>query len=177
SADSARVVTVKFALEAPAATVVLAGTVAAFVFELKSCTMAPPAGAGLPSVTTPALEVPPLTLAGLSETPMTGGIVEAAGPTESATLEALAPYAAVSATGVAAPTNLLVTKANELLVEPAKTTAVSGSDENSSGWFVDIATSSVTGAGAESWTLATPPCPPLRFVTLEVSDDTVVPVT
>ena len=60
------VVTVKVALVAPAATLTLAGTVAAAVLLLESVTTAPPEGAAPVSVTVPCEELPPVTLAGLS---------------------------------------------------------------------------------------------------------------
>jgi len=63
-AATALVLTVKVPLVAPAATVMLAGTVAA-VLLLESVTWAPPAGAGPFRVTVPVEEVPPVTLAGL----------------------------------------------------------------------------------------------------------------
>jgi hypothetical protein len=60
------VVTVKVALVAPAATVTLAGTVAAAVLLPESVTTAPPEGAAPVSVTVPCEELPPVTLVGLS---------------------------------------------------------------------------------------------------------------
>ena len=64
----------KLALVAPAATVTLAGTVAAGLL-LESGTCAPPAGAGPFSVTVPAEGLPPVTLAGLRASEETiGGI-------------------------------------------------------------------------------------------------------
>jgi hypothetical protein len=65
-ADTALVLTVKDAVVAPAATVTLAGTLAAAVLPLESVICAPPAGATAVSVTLPAEEFPPVTLAGLS---------------------------------------------------------------------------------------------------------------
>src|SRR5205823_10371351 len=65
-APTETVLTVNVALVAPAATVTLAGTVAAPVLLLVSVTTAPPEGAALVSVTAPWDELPPTTLAGLS---------------------------------------------------------------------------------------------------------------
>lgn len=60
------VLAVNVALEAPAATVTLAGTRAAVVLLLERVTCAPPAGARPLSVTVPVDEFPPTTLAGFS---------------------------------------------------------------------------------------------------------------
>ena len=74
-APTAMVLTGKLAVVAPAATVTLAGTVAAALL-LDSATSAPPAGAALLSVTVPVEDSPPFTLAGLTETAeSTGGLI------------------------------------------------------------------------------------------------------
>lgn len=65
-AVSALVLTVNVALVAPAATVTLAGTVAAAVLPLERETVAPPLGAGPLRVTVPVVGDPPFTLLGLS---------------------------------------------------------------------------------------------------------------
>jgi hypothetical protein len=66
-AVTALVLTVKVALVAPAATVTLAGTLAAAVLLLESVTSAPADGAGPLNVTVPVEDcVPPITLVGLS---------------------------------------------------------------------------------------------------------------
>lgn len=65
------------ALDAPCATVTLAGTVAAAVL-LESDTDMPPAGAAALSVTVPCDAVPPVTVDGLTDTADTVGVVVAA---------------------------------------------------------------------------------------------------
>jgi hypothetical protein len=62
------VLTVNIALLAPAATVTLAGTVAAAVLPLERETAAPPLGAGPLRLTVPVEGDPPVTLIGLSAT-------------------------------------------------------------------------------------------------------------
>ena len=77
-ADTALVVIANVALVAPAATVTLAGTLAALVLLLESATTAPLAGAAPLSVTVPVEDcVPPTTVAGLSvsEESVAAGIV------------------------------------------------------------------------------------------------------
>jgi hypothetical protein len=65
-AVTARVVTVKAALVAPAGMVTLAGTVATTVLLLVRVTTAPPVRAGPLSMTLPVEEDPPLTLLGFN---------------------------------------------------------------------------------------------------------------
>ena len=65
-AVTADVATANVAVVAPAATVTLAGTVAADVLLLDSVTTAPPDGALAESLTIPVEPVPPTTLEGLS---------------------------------------------------------------------------------------------------------------
>jgi hypothetical protein len=67
-AETVLVVTVKDALLEPAGMVTLAGTVATPVLLLERVTVTPPDGAAPLSVTTPVEELPPETLAGLSDT-------------------------------------------------------------------------------------------------------------
>lgn len=67
-------VAVNVAEVAPAATVTLAGTVAADVLLLESVTLAPPEGAAEESVTVPVeFALPPTTLVGLSDSPLSTG--------------------------------------------------------------------------------------------------------
>jgi hypothetical protein len=72
SEPTAVVLTEKVAVVAPAATVTLPATVAA-ALSLDSVTEAPPAGAGLLSVTVPVEEFPPKTVVGFNETDETAG--------------------------------------------------------------------------------------------------------
>src|SRR5690349_14380400 len=67
-AVTAEVLTPKFALDAPAATVTLAGTETTDVFALLSVTTAPPLGAPPVNVIVPCAAVPPLTEVGLTLT-------------------------------------------------------------------------------------------------------------
>ena len=84
-------------------------------------------------MTVPDDEAPPVTDAGDTDTPITGGDVDAAGLTVNGRLAALAPYDAEIVTGVEAVTVLFVTNANDADVDPVKTVRFGGSDENSSG--------------------------------------------
>jgi hypothetical protein len=68
------VLTVNVALKAPAGTVTLAGTVAAFVLLLDSVTTAPPEGAALVRLAVPSDVLPPTTLAGLSAIAVSEGV-------------------------------------------------------------------------------------------------------
>ena len=89
-AVTALVVTVKLALVAPAATVTLAGTVAA-VELLESVTTAPPLGAAALKVTVPVEEAPPTTLVGFRLTAESVGGPAAAGSTISTALRVMPP--------------------------------------------------------------------------------------
>ena len=71
-AATALVPRLNVALVAPAATVTVAGTVTAGLSR-ESVTCAPPAGAGVSSVTVPVEEPPPVTLVGLTVSDETAG--------------------------------------------------------------------------------------------------------
>ena len=73
AALTACVETVKLAESAPAATVTVAGTVAAAVFELVKAICAPPAGAAELSLTVPVEEMEPMTCAGERVTVLSAG--------------------------------------------------------------------------------------------------------
>ena len=66
--DTEVVVIVNVRLVAPALTVTLDGTVAALTLLLASATTLPPEGAAEDSVTVPVDELPPVTVAGLTDT-------------------------------------------------------------------------------------------------------------
>ncbi len=82
-AATALVLTAKVTLVAPAATVTLAGTLAAVVLLLERVTCAPPVGADPLNVTVPVEEFPPLTLVGFSESEERVGAGGGAGVTVS----------------------------------------------------------------------------------------------
>ena len=71
--STGKVVTSKLAEVAPAGTVTVPGTLAAPGRLLPRLTVAPPAGAALPSVTVPVEGVPPVTLLGLTLRPVSAG--------------------------------------------------------------------------------------------------------
>jgi hypothetical protein len=77
--------------------------------------------------------VPPFTVADESVKSTSGGVELAGGLTVSARFAALAPYAADSDTGVEVAADLLVTNANDAVVEPVNAVTFAGSDVNSSG--------------------------------------------
>lgn len=111
------VVTVKFALLAPAGTITLDGTCAAELL-LESITSAPPAGAGALSVTVPVEDcVPPITLDGLNVKEETVG---SAGTTVRDADLLVPPYDAVMVTAVEEAT-WFVAAVNVAVVEPAGT--------------------------------------------------------
>jgi hypothetical protein len=120
------------AVVALAGTVRLAGTLAA-AFELNNCTTAPPEGAALFNVTVPVDDAPAFTVVGATVTLTSGGVAAAGGFTVSPRLAVLAPYAAARDTAVEEVTALLVTNANDAVVDPVNTVMVCGSDVNNSG--------------------------------------------
>ena len=85
--------TAKLALDAPAAIVTDAGTVATVVSELEMLTMSPPAGADWVEVTTPVELAPPVSVEGLSDrvASAAGGGVLGKGSTVSVALSVTPP--------------------------------------------------------------------------------------
>src|SRR5437762_14269681 len=74
TAATGLVVIAKVTVVALAGTVTVVGTVAAMGVLLVRVTTAPPAGAAAPSVTVPVLPAGPVTAAGLTLTPTSGGV-------------------------------------------------------------------------------------------------------
>src|SRR5262245_8419462 len=103
----------KVAVASPAATVTETGTVAARLL-LASVTTAPPAGAAVPNVIVPVLEIPPVTTVGLTLTPSRREF------TVSVAVLAAPPYLALTFTGVAALT-VLVAIGKVAVIAPAFT--------------------------------------------------------
>jgi hypothetical protein len=114
------VVTGKDALVAPAATVTLAGTVAAPVLLLESATEEPPAGAAPLRVTIPVEVPPPTTVAGLSVTEARLG-----GSKDREAVRVTPPLDAESVAVAATTTGLVVTW-KVAVVEPAATVTLIG---------------------------------------------------
>ena len=124
-AATALVLTVNVALLAPAATVTLAGTLAAVVLLLESVTVAPPAGAAPLKVTVPVEEFPPVTLVGFSESEeRVGGGGGAAVTVSEADL--LAPLNVAEMETVVDTATALVLTVNVALVAPAATVTLDG---------------------------------------------------
>jgi len=119
---TAMVVTVKFALLAPAATVTLAGTLPA-ALSLESNTCAPPEGAGPLSVTVPVEGDPPVTLIGLSAT--AESVAEPCGATLSEAVLVTPAYIAEMVTEVELVTTLLLT-VNVAPLAPEATVTLDG---------------------------------------------------
>ena len=100
--------TVKVALVAPAGTVTLDGTLAAFGRLLPRLTRVPPEGAADDNRTVPVDEVPPVTLVGLTVNDDSDGAEAPDGLTVSVALAVAPPLLAEIVTGVAALTVVVV---------------------------------------------------------------------
>ncbi len=117
------VLTVNVMLLAPAATVTLAGTVAAAVLSLIRETDAPPLGAGPLRVTVPVEGDPPVTLVGLSA--IADSVAEPGGATLSEAILVTPAYIAEMVTAVELVTALVLT-VNVALLAPAATVTLAG---------------------------------------------------
>ena len=118
------VVTVNVPLELPAATVTFAGTVATGVLLLDSVTIAPPDGAGPLRVTVPWDELPPVTVAGDSDSVDTDGA-----PVEPGVTVSTVPHVVFSSAhsfACVVDDTLVVPTVNVAVVAPAGTVTVAG---------------------------------------------------
>src|SRR5215831_18598551 len=168
--DTVLVLTVKVALVFPAATVMLAGTLAAPLL-LDSVTCAPPAGAGPLSVTVPVDDcAPPVTLVGFSVSEETVG--RGGGITVSEADRLTPPKDAEMVTVVEVDTVLVLT-VKVALVLPAATVTLAGT--LAAPLLLDSATCAPpVGAGPLSVTVPVDDCaPPVTLVGFKVSEETV----
>ena len=115
---------VKVALSAPAATVTLAGTLAAVTLLLDSATMAPPMGAAVVNVTVPVAGAPPTTLVGLTVTADKLGPA-AAGLTVSAAVRET-PLKVPEIVSAVEAVTVVVVMVKVALVVPAATVTLAG---------------------------------------------------
>jgi hypothetical protein len=159
-------VTVKFAVVAPAAKVTDAGTVAAFKLLLVRVTTAPPAGATVVRVTVPALPAPPVIDVGFS------AIVEACGGLATSVTILEAPlHVAVIFTEVGVVTAFVAT-AKVADVVPAATVTEAGTVATPVLLLASVTTAPPAGAALNSVTvpvLAAPPVSTTGFSVIEES--------
>lgn len=158
----------KFALVAPAATVALAGTLAA-VALLESATTAPPLGAALVNVTVPVEELPPVTVDGLSaiELRLAGG---GTGVTVKVAVRVVVPCVAVIVIALEAATEV-VPMAKLALVAPAATVTLAGTLATVAFELERLTASPPLPAALVSVTVPVAPLPPTTLVGLTASDE------
>ena len=162
-AATALVLTVNVALVAPAATVTLAGTLAAVVLLLESVTVAPPAGAAPLKVTVPVEEFPPVTLVGFSESEeRVGGGGGAAVTVSEADL--LAPLNVAEMETVVDTATALVLTVNVALVAPAATVTLDGTLATVVLLLESVTTAPPDGAAPLSVTVPVEEFPPVTLV-------------
>lgn len=167
------VLTVKFALTFPAATVTLDGTVATEVLLLESVTIAPPEGAAAVRVTVPVELFPPLTLVGFSvrdesvTLPLAGVMVNVA-------CCELLPNVAVITAVVVLLTDVVVT-VNVADVEPDGTVTLLGTlaDEL---LLLKLTTLPPDGAAALNVTVPVELFPPTTLVGFNDTEETLGPL-
>jgi len=158
---TAVVVTENVAVVCPAATVTLAGTVAA-VLLLPSVTTAPPAGATAVSVTVPSELAPPVTLVGFNVTEeiFTGFTV---GLTVKMALPLLVPEVPVMVTDVVVATAEVVIE-NVAVVCPAATVTLAGTAATGVLLLPSVTTNPPFGASPVNVTVPVEPAPPVTLV-------------
>ena len=162
------VVTVNVPLELPAATVMLAGTVATAVLLLDSVTTEPPDGAGPLSVTVPCDEVPPVTVVGDSDSVDSVGALAAPGVTVRTAPQLVLSTAQIFACVVV--DTLVVPTVKVAVVEPAATVTVAGAVAGDIGEICTVAPPE--GAGAFNVTVPVDDVPAVTVLGLSASDVT-----
>jgi len=153
---------VKVALLLPAATVTLAGGVAAGAL-LPSVTNRPPAGAGAVRVTVPWELVPPMTEAGASDTELTAGN-GAGGLTASAVVFVTPAYVA-EIVAVAVEVTVAVAMVKVALLLPAATVTLAGGVAEGT-LLPSVTTRPPAGAGAVRVTVPCEVAPPVTVAGL-----------
>src|SRR6266481_1220698 len=166
------VFTVNIALLAPAATVTLAGTVAAAVLGLERGRAAPPLAAGPLRVTVPVEGDPPVTLMGLSA--IADSVAEPGGATLSEAILVRPAYIAEMVTAVELVTALVLT-VNVALVAPAETVTLAGTVAAAVLPLERETRTPPLGAGALSATVPVEGEPPLTLVGFSVREVRVGP--
>ena len=172
------VVMLKVALSAPAATVTVDGVVAADVSLLESETTAPPEGAAAVKVTVPVEELPPVTVAGLTETAESEGPEEAAGFIVSTALYEEDPMAArMFAAAMELTGPVVIVKL--ALTEPAGIVTLGGTETEglpTAALAVIETTAPSAGAGAPSVTVPVDGLPPTTVLGFSCNDEITGPV-
>src|SRR5258706_4488081 len=166
------VVTCTVARVSPAATVTLAGTVAAEVLLVDRETTVPPLGAGPLSITVPVDGFPPLTLVGFSVSALRVGPDGGWGVTVSEAVCVTPAYDPETVTGVELATAVVVT-CTVARVSPAATVTLAGTVAAEVLLLDRETTVPPLGAGPLSITVPVDEFPPVTLVGLTVSADSV----
>lgn len=164
-------VTVKVALNAPAGTVTLAGTVAIAVLLLDRVTLLPPEGAGPSSVTVPVEVAPPVTEVGLRLSEAMFG-----GSTSSLTVRLMPPKLAVIVERVFDALVVNVVMVNVALLVPASTVTLAGTVAAAVLLLVRVTTRS-TATMPVKVTVPVALLPPITGFGVAVTDDNVAAET